>query len=67
MHILITDAGRERLARWLFSQLSPLAAAGGRHWMHLGDGARSVWLDHADDVIGLLREEPRGADTPVAG
>lgn len=63
---VITDAGRERLARWLFAQLSPLAAAG-VHWVHLGTSARLVWLDHADDVIGLLREDPDGADTPVGG
>lgn len=36
MQLLITDAGRERLARWLFIQLSPLASAG-VHWLHLGD------------------------------
>jgi hypothetical protein len=66
VQFLITAAGRERLARWLFAQLSPLAGAG-VPWMHLGDSARMVWLEHADDVIGLLRENPGSADTPVPG
>lgn len=64
--LLITDAGRLRLARWLYAQMSPLAGAG-VHWLHLGDSARRVWTDHADDVIGLLREDPRRADTPGRG
>lgn len=66
MQLLITDAGRERLARWLYAQLSPLSA-GGVHWIHLGDRARRVWLDHADDLIALLREDPDSADPPVSG
>lgn len=54
--LLITDAGRERLARWLFAQTSALATVGGLHWEHLGTSARMVWLDHADDVINMLRD-----------
>lgn len=49
--ILISDAGRERLAQWLFVQMSPLR---GVHWMHLGTTERLWWLDHADDAIWIL-------------